>query len=106
VRIRQLRQYAITTIPAVLTIGAISIAVALHGADRATPRPSETDVLVSAYINHQMPNWANVEGVPNKLRRQMHLPLNEPGVMIFVKDKRWHGDDTVILMADGNVYES
>lgn len=89
-----------------IAAGTLSSAFLVGGADRATPAPSETDVLVSAYINHQMPNWANVEGVPNKLRRQMHLPLNEPGVMIFVKDKRWHGDDTVILMADGNVYES
>src|SRR3954468_4802837 len=81
-------------------------AILVNGANRATPAPSETDVLVAAYVNHQMPSWAKVEGVTDKLRNQMHLPPNEPGVMILVRNKQWHGDETIVLMADGNVYES
>jgi len=76
-----------------------------HGANRVHT-PSETDVLVAAYVNHQLPNWAQVEPVPNTVRSHLHLPKNEPAVMIIVKAPKWHGDDTVILTASGQVYES
>lgn len=94
-------------VPAVaIGVAAIGTALMVGGSERATPTPSETDVLVAAYVNHQLPSWAQVEKVPNSVRKGLHLPPKEPAVMIIVSNGKWHGDDTVILTADGNVYES